>query len=68
MIKMTHLNRLVRIPDLGILAEQIVRMRGKDELDCLELPRKQQNAERQRLAGVVGQLQIKDSGEGLELQ
>lgn len=68
MIKMTYPNRLVRIPDIGILAEQIVNIRGTGELDRLELPCKQQNAERQRLAGVIGQLQIKDSGKRLEFQ
>ena len=64
---MTYPNRLVNVPDIGALAEEIVRIRGRDEPDRLELPRKQQNAERQRLAGVVGSPEVKAVDERIEL-
>ncbi len=53
MIKMTYPNRLVKVPNIGALVEEIGRIRGQEEPGRLELPRKQQNAERQRLAGAV---------------
>ena len=64
---MTYPNRLVKVPDIGALAEEIGRIRGQDEVGCLELPRKQQNAERQRLAGAIELPRVESVDERLEL-
>ena len=67
MIKMTYPNRLVKIPDIGALAEEIGKIRGQDEPRRLELSRKLQNAERRRLAGAVDLPEIKAVDDELEL-
>lgn len=64
---MTYPNRLVKVPDIGALTEEIGRIRGQDEVGRLELPRKQQNAERQRLAGAIELPRVEAVDERLEL-
>jgi len=50
---MTYPNRLVKVPDIGALAEMIAGIRGQEEVGRLELPRKQQNVGRKRLSGAL---------------
>lgn len=50
---MTHPNRLVKVPDIGTLAEEIGNIIGQDEVGRLELPRKQQEVGRKRLSGAL---------------
>ena len=64
---MTYPNKLVRVSDIGVLTEQITQIRGSEEPARLELPRKQQDAERVRLAGAVGQPEVKVVGERLKI-
>jgi len=64
---MAYPNRLVKVPDIGALAEEIGRIRGQVEPESLELPRKRQNAERQRLAGAIELPKVKTVDEKLEL-
>lgn len=64
---MTYPNRLVKVPDIGALAEEIGKIRGLGESERLELPRKQQNAERQRLAGAIELSRVEAVDERLEL-
>ena len=60
---MTHPNRLVKVSDIGALAEEIIRIRGQDEPGRLEIPRKQQNAGRKRLSGAL-ELPMVETAEG----
>jgi hypothetical protein len=66
-IKMTHSNRLVKVPDIGDLTTKIAETGWLGGLDELKLPRKQQDAERRRLPGAVSSPKVKWKDERLKL-